>query len=466
MTQMVWKTLRPEMKSVENSPSDFMVTLSMDSVDRDGDTIDPNGWNLDHYKRHPIVVSSHEYGDLRKQIGEIEPESLHVVKGALRGKVHYYVGEGNDEADWGAKLAAKNRAAYSVGFMPEEDEPRKGGGRHYLKQELLELSHVVVPSNRDALQLMAKSVKAGPVADIVNELLTEEPRRKDGPAQCAVSGCDDMSSAHVGICADHLKALTGLDPNPMRGYDPDYVAGLLMDGLALRRTVKAGRAISGANMDKLHSALGALHDVHDAACTDSGCPLGGGGGDGDDGGSASAHVSNHKAMGESSGSAGGVTVNEETGTHGAPSNDLTHSHPHDGNGVNEGDNGLHDHSHSHDAGEASHSHDHVDVNFKSVEKSHSELPDSAFACIDSGGTVEDGKTRPLSLRHYPHHTASGAVDDGLLRSALSRIADPSNEQCGKAHLEAHAKAEGIGQDDGKGTSFEDAVSKALEAAGW
>ncbi len=60
------------------------------------------------------------------------------------------------------------------------------------------------------------------------------------------------------------------------------------------------------------------------------------------------------------------------------------------------------------------------------------LPNSAFACVQG------------SDRFYPHHGSSGSLDLPHLRAALSRIGDPSNQQCGKAHLEAHAKAAGIG----------------------
>ena len=59
------------------------------------------------------------------------------------------------------------------------------------------------------------------------------------------------------------------------------------------------------------------------------------------------------------------------------------------------------------------------------------LPDSAFACPET--------------RKYPHHRADGSIDLPHLRNALARIADPSNDQCGKGHLMAHAKAEGIGE---------------------
>lgn len=60
-----------------------------------------------------------------------------------------------------------------------------------------------------------------------------------------------------------------------------------------------------------------------------------------------------------------------------------------------------------------------------------DLPDSAFACPEQ--------------RKYPHHDASGKLDLPHLRAALSRVGDPSNEQCGKAHLEAHARSERMGE---------------------
>lgn len=75
-----------------------------------------------------------------------------------------------------------------------------------------------------------------------------------------------------------------------------------------------------------------------------------------------------------------------------------------------------------------------------------DLPDGAFACIDSAG------------RHYPHHDASGRLDLPHLRAALSRIGDPNNVQCGKGHLEAHARAEGIG-----GKALMPLRAKALDA---
>jgi phage head maturation protease len=75
------------------------------------------------------------------------------------------------------------------------------------------------------------------------------------------------------------------------------------------------------------------------------------------------------------------------------------------------------------------------------------LPDSAFACVDDEG------------RHYPHHDRSGALDLPHLRNALSRIAQGGTTTCGRDHLEAHARA----QDMGNRVEHADPVEIPVEA---
>ncbi len=57
-----------------------------------------------------------------------------------------------------------------------------------------------------------------------------------------------------------------------------------------------------------------------------------------------------------------------------------------------------------------------------------DLPDSCFLYIEPGGTKEDGKTVPRSLRHFPVKDAAGNVDMPHLRNALSRIPQSSLPQ--------------------------------------
>jgi HK97 family phage prohead protease len=68
------------------------------------------------------------------------------------------------------------------------------------------------------------------------------------------------------------------------------------------------------------------------------------------------------------------------------------------------------------------------------------LPDSAFACIDAGGTKDsEGRTTPRSLRHYPHHDASGKVDPPHLANARARVNQAGTASCGYSHLfETHS----------------------------
>lgn len=81
------------------------------------------------------------------------------------------------------------------------------------------------------------------------------------------------------------------------------------------------------------------------------------------------------------------------------------------------------------------------------------LPDAAFAHIESGGTKDaDGKTTPRTLRHFPHHTSAvkngsdhSTVDKPHLKNAFSRIgAGARFGKQAKPHLVRHAKALGVG----------------------
>lgn len=131
--------------------------LSTERRDRDGDIIRQANWDLDDFMKHPVLLSSHNYGTLLSQIGEWEDVA---IKGKrLEGVAKYYVGEGNREADWGHTLASKGVAAYSVGFIPDMAKAKEISSEsdwftnyEFNGQKLLETSHVTVPSNADALQ--------------------------------------------------------------------------------------------------------------------------------------------------------------------------------------------------------------------------------------------------------------------------------------------------------------------------
>lgn len=173
------KIIRAETKLLDEEGGRVSAIVSSESQDRDGDIIRVEGWNLKSFLKHPVLLSSHDYRSLRSQIGEWE--SMEVKGKKLVGVAQYYIGAGNAEADWGFELVKRNRAAFSVGFIPDMDkaEPVQGDSNAFFPpmefngQELLEVSHVSIPSNPDALQRM-KGLNLDPtVEEVVKEILDD-----------------------------------------------------------------------------------------------------------------------------------------------------------------------------------------------------------------------------------------------------------------------------------------------------
>lgn len=442
--------------------------LSSESLDRDGDIIRQAGWELDRLTGPLPLMSCHNYDSLLSQIGEWQNLHVDPERKALVGNPVYFTGIGNAEADYGYELAKLGKATYSIGFIPLESQPIKGSrsGYEYLRMEPLEGSHVPIPAQPEARQLALKAFErrwrtlqrepGRPVRKWDSAYMGDPDGYGPLECRCIVPGCDDASQTSVNVCSEHLKHLVNAPAEPPGG-EADEEAEAMIRAFTKRLRVKAGRQISAANMGKLHSAMQSLKDVHDANCSGDACPLD------DDGDEAPPEERDkaHKAASEGDGSASGVTVSD-SGTHGAF--DGKHSHPHDGAGMHEDDDGLHEHAHSHD-GDGNHGHSHDGVNFKTARDAahkaemsaadQNDLPDSAFAVISAGGSKDDsGRTTPRSLRHLPHHKADGSIDLPHLKrwkNALSRVSqtDLSAEDRAKAekHLEAHAKAEGIGEDN-------------------
>jgi hypothetical protein len=90
-----------------------------------------------------------------------------------------------------------------------------------------------------------------------------------------------------------------------------------------------------------------------------------------------------------------------------------------------------------------------------------DLPDSAFAYIEPGGSKDDeGKTVPRSLRHFPIHDAAH------VRNALARLSTSPFEDKARPKVEAAAKKMGIGEpaDEGKGKAMSEAASDLATGA--
>lgn len=188
-SKMLRKTFAGKVKSVDAENHTVEVIMSDQTADRYNEVVLAKAWKkrLGIYKKHPILLSSHNYHSLTHQIGMCT--SIKVVGDQLLAKLKYFVGVGNDEADWGWKLAEMGIAAFSVGFIPHGyirggadgytealkevgiklKEGERGPHVIYTDVELLENSQVLIPANSNALQKGLKD--EDPVVRSIAELM-------------------------------------------------------------------------------------------------------------------------------------------------------------------------------------------------------------------------------------------------------------------------------------------------------
>lgn len=123
---------------------------STEDVDRDGEVLTMEGWDLRAFKRNPVVLPAHDY--YQPAIGKARVTK---ADGKLMFKIEFPATGINPVADVYCGLYKGGfMNASSVGFMPQEHQWGEKPGeprRTFLKQELLEISLVSVPANPQAL---------------------------------------------------------------------------------------------------------------------------------------------------------------------------------------------------------------------------------------------------------------------------------------------------------------------------
>lgn len=140
----------PAASGGQRQPMAFV--LSTDEVDRHGDVIEAAGWKLESYRSNPVFLWAHDYA--RPVIGRAVETWTEAHR--LLARVEFA------PTQFAQEVAALYQAGYqrgvSVGFKPlkyEERRHEKNGallGIRFLEQELLEVSAVPVPANRNALR--------------------------------------------------------------------------------------------------------------------------------------------------------------------------------------------------------------------------------------------------------------------------------------------------------------------------
>lgn len=138
----------------------FKVVASTEGVDRAGEVILVKGWDLENYKKNPIILFAHDYWSL--PVGKAT--NVYISEDGKQLIAEGYFASTESAQEVRKLYDEKILVAVSVGFMPMERN-----GNVITKAQLLEISFVPVPCNPDAVSLektqkLVKKVAASSLA--------------------------------------------------------------------------------------------------------------------------------------------------------------------------------------------------------------------------------------------------------------------------------------------------------------
>lgn len=185
--------------------SGFSFIASTATIDRQGDSVAQNGWELGSYMKNPVMLWAHDYTQL--PVARAINLSIDPTKGLI-GEAEFAPAAGNPFAEQ-LKIMVEEGfvSALSVGFIPKERQ-----GNVITRSELLEISFVPVPANQEALMLAAKSLKShGFAEDAVSKFMTamkegeETDEVTDGELDAALADVEETTE-EKGAVADEIAA--------------------------------------------------------------------------------------------------------------------------------------------------------------------------------------------------------------------------------------------------------------------
>jgi len=248
-------------KAVANGGDGPEFVLSDATVDRYGDIVEPEGWDLSWFKSNPIALFGH---DSKFPIGNWE--NVRVEGQKLLGRLKLAARGTSARIDELISLVEQGvLRAVSVGFIPRKSEPidadKPYNGTRFLEQELIETSLVPVPANPAAIQV-AKSLNVSPeimtlafgeqaetvLRDMENGESAAKTAKSKGNSMSTISQRVENAQTNLNAARDAYQAHVGEDD-----YDIDQ-ANILkeaMDERAARLTslkeAETALAVSAGN---------------------------------------------------------------------------------------------------------------------------------------------------------------------------------------------------------------------------
>lgn len=164
---VVRAALATEIRAAGEGERVLTFIISTETPDRHGDTIAVDGWQLDAFRKNPVVLWAHDASSLPVA----KADKVWIESGRLMATATFTppgMARFNDTVF--DMLKQGFLGATSVGFSPRKyafsEDPARRWGIDFLEQELLEFSIVAVPANSEALvQGKAAGIDVGPMLD-------------------------------------------------------------------------------------------------------------------------------------------------------------------------------------------------------------------------------------------------------------------------------------------------------------
>jgi len=159
------------------------IVASTEAIDRDGEVIKLNGWDLKAFKQNPVFLWAHNHGEL--PLGRFSSIKKDNTNQRLVGEIEWASAEANPMSPRvQAQFDEGIMTTFSVGFIPKKRDIDKPN--IITEAELLEVSAVPVPANPEALMLMsAKGISKDAFTFNIKEMIDYVKRSKYNPNELA-----------------------------------------------------------------------------------------------------------------------------------------------------------------------------------------------------------------------------------------------------------------------------------------
>lgn len=249
---------------IDGSDRTLRFTISTSSVDRDNDVVSALGWDLENFKKNPVVLWAHDYS----MPPVAKATRIGIEGGRLVADAQFIPASISAFAESVFQmLKGGYLRATSVGFQPKLiklNEER--GGLDFEEQELLEFSIVPVPANPEALiEARAAGIDTAPLK---------------AWAQAVIKGLKTVPAeeraAEAATVAELERAAAALSEGDPKVEAPvkvgDIVATLRLDTTEATKALdailakmdaaeKRGRVLSSANEGRIRRAVEMLGEV-------------------------------------------------------------------------------------------------------------------------------------------------------------------------------------------------------------